>query len=166
MRRTRLIIEPMDRRIFNPGNSFDEMLFQLTHLLHFFIQILVNCLRCKRQSCNTRNIFRTGADILLLFSSKQNWFDLHFAVNIQHSRSFRSMNLMTADGAEIYTQFLRMDPVFAKSLYCIYMKQNIFIICFHNTCRFCDRLYRTNFIIYIHHRHQYRFITECLLQCL
>ena len=95
MRRTRLIIEPMDRRIFNPGNSFDEMLFQLTHLLHFFIQILVNCLRCKRQSCNTRNVFRTGADILLLFSSKQNWFDLHFAVNIQHSRSFRSMNLMS-----------------------------------------------------------------------
>ena len=72
---------------------------------------------------------------------------------------------MPAGGEQVDPHTLRINAVFSISLYCIRMKNDLRIVSFDHLHRFLDRLYRSHFVVDIHHRNQDRILTQRFFQC-
>ena len=92
---TSFIFQTMDCCILNLSCLLNKIILQFTHQSYFHIQIIIDHLCCKSKPCNSRNIFCTRTEILLLSSSEKNRFNLHLFAHIEESGSLRSMNLMS-----------------------------------------------------------------------
>ena len=166
MRRARLIGSSVNRRVLNLCNSFYKVVLKRPHRLHFLFQIGINLFCRNAKSGNSRNILRTRADIFLLFTTKYNWFNLYFFIDVKRSDSFWSVDFMSAHRHHIHSNSLWKNTVFPKSLNRIHMEQNVFIIILHNLHCFLDRLHGTNLIIHIHDGHENGILAKCLFQCI
>ncbi len=74
------------------------------------------------------------------------------------------MDLMAAYRAQVYLKLPGIDPVFAEALYGVHMKQDVLIVCFHDTRRFLDWLYGADFVVHVHDGHQDRILAQRLLK--
>ena len=59
---------------------------------------------------------------MLLAAAVNDRADLYIFTDVLCTHALRSVDLVTADGAHIYLQFLRVDLIFSKSLYRIDME--------------------------------------------
>ena len=160
---TCFIIKSVDHSMIDFLYPFDKVLFQGTHMRHLFIQVCVNRLCCQPDSCNPRYIFCSGTHVFLLLASENDRFYFCFFIDIDKTDSLRSMDLMSAYRKHIDSHLFRVNLIFSKSLYCIHMEQDIFIISLYDRRCFCNRLNRSHFVIHIHDRYQDRLVTERFL---
>ena len=127
--------------------------FQLIKMFDLFIKILIHHLRCHAKTCDSRHIISSGAHSILLSAAQDQWLHLCFTVNVKKSDTFWSVDLMSADRKKMDSPFLRIDPIFAKCLNCIYMIQCFRTLLLNHSTNFFYRHHCSGLIVYHHCRY-------------
>ena len=102
---------------------------------------------------NARHILCSGPSFSLLGTSMDKRTDLYALSDIQKSHAFRPIDLMGAGTEHINIIIVHLDGKLSECLYCIGVEQNAMLS--GNLPDFFNRLYRSDFIVGIHHRNQY-----------
>ena len=148
---------PVHHHIVNFANPLHKGLFHLVQPLHFLVQVSIYHFNgpCKPRRC--RNIFRPGADAVLLPAAENDWFYLYLFVYIQEAHPFWPMYFMPAYRQQIYLKPFGINPEFPIALDSIHMEQDPWVHSFNKRPRFRYRLQGAHFVICMHNGYQYGF---------
>ena len=166
LRRVGAVLTAVDGDAAERFQSRNQVLPECIQLFDACIKIFVRLACCHAESDTPRHIFRTGTHALLLAAAKQNRADLDTVADIEESDALRRMDLVSADGKQVNSLFFRTDLIFSICLDRIDMEQCLRIFLLDALADRLDRLYCSDLVIDVHHRHQDRVLADSFFQIL
>ena len=166
LRRVGAVLTAVDGDAAERFQSRNQVLPECIQLFDACIKIFVRIACCHAESDTSRHIFRTGTHALLLAAAKQNRADLDTVADIEESDALRRMDLVSADGKQVNSLFFRTDLIFSICLDRIDMEQCLRIFLLDALADRLDRLYCSDLVIDVHHRHQDRVLADSFFQIL
>src|SRR5712691_8927459 len=143
--------------VFNaPINAGFESVAQTTNVLRSLIQLLAGKFCCRTKSNDTGDSFRAGSSFSLLMPADILSDQTHASANVQRSRSFRRIKLMSRQRKQIATQPFHSKGNSSGSLHGVCVKPEMAMArsaFFANQgANLLNRLNRSDFVVRKHYR--------------